>query len=161
MARKRIRLLLTVAGCFSSLAIYADTVAVPPASDNIHQSVTTNKTAQTTTEKSTSTIPITAKLNLAQKDQRLYARVVIRQSKNISGKIMVEWTPPAHSNCMKSHYELSYEGKKFHTQSYRTIAFSNKDKTTMCHGSWQVAVKNLNGMQLAQSEFDVKTKGAV
>jgi hypothetical protein len=91
--------------------------------------------------------PIHATLDLKQQGQRLYAYVLVEQNQNNNGKIRVNWMPPAHSSCDKSSYTLSYQGKKFHTQAYRTWGYSLiNGKSITCTGTWRATVTNANGI---------------
>lgn len=166
---------------------YAEAIEIPSAPDNSHtasvmaeNNVTGTPTAMleqqtgeansaTTQSLSVSTVPaeklhhgsINATLSLKQQGQRLYAYVVIEQSQAKSGKIRIDWTPPPHSSCDKSSYILSYEGKKFHTQAYRTLGYGLiNGKTISCTGAWQADVKNARGMKLTTATINIESVDA-
>ncbi|MCD6039624.1 MAG: hypothetical protein K0S27_1024 [Gammaproteobacteria bacterium] len=95
-------------------------------------------------------------LILKQEGQRLYAHVIVHQSQDYSGKIHIEWTPPLHSSCDKSSYVLSYKGKKFHTQAYRTLGYGLiNGHSVVCTGTWQAEVKNAEGQTLATATIPI------
>jgi len=104
---------------------------------------------------------VNANLSLKQQGQRLYAYVVIEQSQARSGKIRIDWTPPLHSSCDKSSYILSYEGKKFHTQAYRTLGYGLiNGKSISCTGTWQADVKNAHGIKLTTATINIESVDA-
>lgn len=104
---------------------------------------------------------VNATLSLKQQGQRLYAYVVIEQSQARSGKIRIDWTPPLHSSCDKSSYILSYEGKKFHTQAYRTLGYGLiNGKSISCTGTWQADVKNAHGIKLTTATINIESVDA-
>jgi hypothetical protein len=104
------------------------------------------------------TVPLTADLRLQQHGQRLYAYVTIQQSQDSTGKISIEWTPPSQSNCDTSSYILNYQGKKYHTQAYRTLGYGLiNGKSVACTGTWQADVKNAEGNKLTTATIEIKS----
>ncbi len=104
---------------------------------------------------------IHATLSLKQEGQRLYAYVIIEQLQNKNGKIRIDWTPPLHSSCDKSSYILSYQGKKFHTQAYRTLGYGLiSGKSITCTGNWRATVKNAQGTLLTTQTIAVESVDA-
>src|SRR5258707_4041767 len=103
-------------------------------------------TAETTSAATSATNALHAALTLKQEGQRLYAYVILNQSENTSGKILIDWTPPLHSSCDKSSYRLSYQGNIFHTRAYRTLGYSLiNGKSITCTGTWKATIKNEQG----------------
>ncbi len=102
-----------------------------------------------------------ANLSLKQEGQRLYAHVLIQQSQNHSGKIRIDWIPPLRSSCDKSTYFLPYQGKKFHTQAYRTLGYGLiSGKSITCSGAWHASVINEQGKTLATATIVIKSADA-
>ena len=121
----------------------------------------------TTTQSSTASMEkphhgsVNANLGLKQQGQRLYAYVVIQQSQGRSGRIRIDWTPPSHSSCDKSSYILSYQGKRFHTQAYRTLGYGLiNGKSISCTGTWRADVKDAHGVTLTTATIHVESVDA-
>jgi hypothetical protein len=98
-------------------------------------------------------------LRLQQKDQRLYAYVVVfqpRSNAHNSSKIRIDWIPPLHSSCDKSSYFLSYQGEKFHTQAYRTLGYRLiNGKAVTCTGTWEADVRDAQGRKLTTAVIHI------
>lgn len=104
---------------------------------------------------------VKANLSLKQEGQRLYAKVIINQPQNTNGKIRIDWIPPLHSSCDKSTYFLAYQGKKFHTQAYRTLGYGLiNGKSVTCTGTWQASVIDAQGKTLATASITIENVDA-
>ncbi len=136
-----------------------NTVNTGNAVDRLEQQITkTTPVVNTAPSKSPHHNAMHATLRLKQEGQRLYAYVVVEQPQNRSGHIRIDWTPPLHSSCDKSSYILSYEGKKFHTQAYRTLGYSLiNGKSISCTGTWQANVKNAQGVTLGTAKIHIES----
>lgn len=105
------------------------------------------------------TAPLTATLEMHETDKRLYARILVTQGQPQTGKITVHWTPPKGSICLPSTYDLSYQGKRYHTQCYRTVVHVIKAKVFHCLGEWHIEVRDANNVSLAQTTYAIATPG--
>ncbi len=94
---------------------------------------------------------LTATLNMHEAQPRLYARIVVEQTQAQAGKITVVWIPPKDSFCRASTYDLSYQGKRYHTYCYRTIVHEMKGKLHHCRGLWTIEVHDAYGVSLAHT----------
>ena len=140
-------LMITVISSFCILNASAVSLPAIPAS-----AATNTVNAPASTQSSS----VQANLTLKQEGQRLYAYVLIEQSQNEQGKIRIDWTPPLHSSCDKSSYFLSYQGKKFHTQAYRTLGHGLiSGKSVTCVGTWQAAIVNEQGAVLTTATITI------
>jgi len=176
---RRFFLLSTVLGNFAIINAYAEAIEIPSVPDNsqaapvmAENDVTGTPTAMLEQQQAaTTTTPapvekpphgsVNASLNLKQQGQRLYAYVVIEQAQAKNGKIRIDWTPPPHSSCDKSSYILSYEGKKFHTQAYRTLGYGLiNGKSISCTGTWRADVKNAHGIKLTTATINIESVDA-
>lgn len=148
---RRILLILTTLTTFN---VYAATEnSALPAENN-----TMATTPPTVTQQPS---PLKATLSLKQEGQRLYARVIINQAENTHGKIRIDWVPPTHSSCDKSTYFLSYQGKQFHTQAYRTLGYGLiNGKSVTCTGTWQANVIDAQGKMIASDSVTIESVDA-
>lgn len=170
------RTLLLISATLSSLFVvnaYATTSIVTPANNQMAAPNIAANTASTTPAPTVSTPDqqppaispnsnaVQANLSLKQEGQRLYAHVLIKQSQNNNGKIRIDWTPPLHSSCDKSTYFLPYQGKKFHTQAYRTLGYGLiSGKSITCTGTWHASVINEQGKTLATATITIDSVDA-
>lgn len=139
---RRVLGVLTVLSSMMMTSAFAETAVTPP-----------TKTAETNA--------LHAAVTLKQEGQRLYAYVVLNQTENASGKIMIDWTPPAHSSCDKSSYSLAYQGNTFHTRAYRTLGYSLVNgKSVTCTGTWKATIKNDNGIVLTTQTIAIQSVDA-
>lgn len=174
---RRFFLLSTALSHFIIMNAYAEAIEIPPVPDNSQMApvmaendvvsapnaileqpqAAATATMVAPTEKPSHS-SVNASLNLKQQGQRLYAYVVIDQAQAKNGKIRIDWTPPPHSSCDKSSYILSYEGKKFHTQAYRTLGYSLiNGKSISCTGTWRADVKNTRGVKLTTGTINIES----
>lgn len=166
------RTLILITATLSSLFVinaYATSVDSPTTAPIVTPNVAASTAAPT--QAPTATTPdqqpaaapnlIQANLSLKQEGQRLYAHVIIAQSQNTNGKIRIDWTPPLHSSCDKSTYFLPYQGKKFHTQAYRTLGYGLiSGKSITCTGVWHASVINEQGKTLATATITIESVDA-
>lgn len=150
-----IRLFITLCGCFIPYSVYAETITP---SSSTPTELPTRSQPSSVVAVSSKSLPIATKLDLTRDGNRLYAKILVQQSQDEQGKIVVEWTPPMHSICSNSHYVLAYKGKNYHTHCYRTLTHLIKGKTFTCNGDWKVVVKNLMGSTLAENSVSVSTQ---
>ena len=143
--RNLLLMVAVISGFFVLNASAVDLPAAPAATNTVNAEPAQPSTVQ-------------ANLTLKQDGQRLYARVLIEQPQNEQGKIRIDWTPPLHSSCDKSSYFLSYQGKKFHTQAYRTLGHGLiSGKSVTCVGTWQAAVVNEQGTVLTTATITIES----
>jgi hypothetical protein len=143
--------LFIVIGTLSALPVYAEPTTNTVAPQPLITTAQAPAAAQTP-----ATSALTAKLAMSEKDQRIYATIELKQADNNPGNILVEWTPPLHSQCSKSSYSLSYQGKLYHTNSYRTWARAKTNgESIACKGEWSASVKDSQGIELAKATFQV------
>ncbi len=146
-------MMVVISSFFVLNASAVDLPAIPAAATTASPASATANTVNAAPAQSSS---VQANLTLKQEDQRLYAHVLIEQPQNEQGKIRIDWTPPLHSSCDKSSYSLSYQGKKFHTQAYRTLGHGLiSGKSVTCIGTWQAAVVNEQGAVLATATITI------
>ncbi len=95
-------------------------------------------------------------VSFKQKEKRLYAYIHITQSENVPGTITVKWTPPAHTGCTVSQYDLTYKNLSYNTNAYRTVKYEFANgKTMVCLGTWNLEVVDANGNSLAKASTAV------
>jgi hypothetical protein len=99
---------------------------------------------------------VAASLQLALEKKRLYAYIKVTQTKDISGKLTVVWTPPEDAACDSSEYTLQYKGLSYNTNAYRTVVIDTEDSGQLtCDGEWHVRIIDAHRKELTTSTFTV------